>query len=165
MNLSPGFFPAKLIRRQTTIDPAQHFAVRVKGRYAKPISRHAFTAVMGNFNRQAAMLMRMAALGQEQARLVLRTGEPGEGARRLLHSAIERSAAIQSEFDAFIGPLIFKDHAAHLIVEGTKCALSQGDQDLRAALEQIEISLCNAPVSAGSDQRRLENLLKDGQSR
>ncbi len=141
MYLSPGFFPAKLIRRNTTIDPAQHFAVRVKGRYARPISRHAFTAVMGNFNRQAATLMRMAALVQEQAQIVMRTGEPADGARRVLHCAVEQSAVIQSEFYAFIGPVSFNDRSAHLIVEGTKRALCQGDQDVRAALKQLERSV------------------------
>ena len=142
MNLSPGFFSSTLVWRSRTIDPAQHFAVRVKGRYAKPISRHAFTTVMGNFNRQAATLMRIAALGQEQAQRMLLTGESGEGARCVLHCALERSENIQGEFDDFIRPVSFNDSSAHLIVEGTLKALKRADHDIRNALKEIDASLC-----------------------
>jgi hypothetical protein len=142
MNLSPGFFSSNLVWRSRTIDPAQHFAVRVKGRYARPISRHAFTTPMGKFNRQAATLMRIAALGQEQAQRMLRTGESGEGARSVLHCALERSQNIQGEFDDFVRPVSFNDNTAHLIVEGTQKALKQADHDIRNALKAIDASLC-----------------------
>lgn len=138
MNLPLGWFPTHLFRRRPFLDPAQHFAVRVKGRYARPISRTAFASIMGHFNGQAMTLMRLAALGREQAQRSADTGEPGEWARNVLCSALEQSAAIRLEYDAFISPISFNDHRAYQLVEDTQRALSQADLNVREALKQIE---------------------------
>ena len=138
MNMSPGWFPAHLFRRRPSIDPARHFAVRVKGRYARPISRPAFASVMGNFNRQAVTLMRIAALGQERAHGMLNAGDCGVEALEILRVDLERSAGIRQEFDEFVGPISFNDHGAHKIVEGTQCALNQADLSVREALTKLE---------------------------
>lgn len=144
MNLPLGWFPTHLFRRRPFIDPAQHFAVRVKGRYARPISRTAFASIMGHFNGQATTLMRLAALGREQAQRSANTGEPGEGAHNVLCSALERSAAIRMEYDEFISPISFNDHRAYQLVEDTHLALSHADRNVREALKLIERCICRS---------------------
>lgn len=122
-----------------------------------PITQDYFDDVIGDVDRQAATLKRIAALGRQQAKRTYKTGESGQAARENLRHAHQRALAINASFEDFIRPLVFTDHSAHQVVAKTKTSLHKAVREISDAMRLIEASYrhardrarCAAPAGRG----------------
>lgn len=109
-----------------------------------PVSQDYFAGAIGEFDRQAATLRRIAELGRQQAKRTLKSGEAGDGVRETLKDARKKAIAINARFEDFARPLVFSDHQAHQVVAATKTTLHKAVHEVTNAIRLIDASYRHA---------------------
>ena len=125
-------------RRRQSIDPARHFAVRIRDGYAVPVSREQFLAAVHRVSGTASLLKKIAAAGMRDAAGRVETRD---GNRRLLAAIGERLAhaeKMQSAFESFVRQLIFGDQMAFADVERARKGMAEAIDEIRTALAALD---------------------------
>ena len=135
MNISTRVLKTLSGRRKQSIDPAKHFAVRIRDGYAVPVTREQFLSAVHRVGGTASLLKKIAAAGLRQA------SEPAARCDRHLVQAMGSRLAeaerMQSDFDIFVRQLIFSDQNAFRVVEPARKAIAEAIVAFRTALAAI----------------------------
>lgn len=149
MTVSTRVFQTFSGRRRHTVDPAKHFAIRIKDGGAAPISREQFLDITHRVCGMASLLKKLAAAGIRDAKMMYKTGEFDDRLPVAIREKLTYAERMQSEFESYVRQLVFNDQSAFEVVDRARAGLAEAINEINAALRAFESHRkANNPVPA-----------------
>ena len=124
-------------RRTKSIDPAQHFAVRIQGGNADPITREQFLVKVHTMSGKALLLSESAeTVGKRALRQSKYTGGIPRGSQELA-TKLAAAETLQAEFEGLIRQIIFTDPYANSIIELAREVFTEAIEAIRTMLAAV----------------------------
>ncbi|MCP4315944.1 MAG: hypothetical protein GY789_07995 [Hyphomicrobiales bacterium] len=140
MEISSRAFEPLFAHRKRSIDPAKHFAVRIKDGYADTVTREQFLNISYEVIGMASLLKKLAAAVSNDAAKMFKTGEFNDGVRLATEHKLAHAKRMQSEFESYVRQLVFNDQAAFAIVHKSRNKMSEAIADMKNALHTVDVS-------------------------
>jgi hypothetical protein len=138
MNISARVFQNFPGRRRQSIDPARHFAVRIRNGYADPVSREQFLSAVHRVGGMASLLKKIAAAGMRDAARRVEARDGNKPLRAAIAEKLAHAQKMQSDFEAFVRQLIFGDQTAFAAVEQARKGMAEAIDEIKHALAALD---------------------------